>query len=197
MELTRRDALTALAASGITVGAGSALTWDALRDDTGPSKNTDERMESSDAEAEESVAFTEPERETLSALARTLYPEAVTGVPEFVETYVVGRVRDRPAYAGGMKAALATLNDYASEWFDGRYGELSLADREALLRQMGLDTAAPDPAGSDPERLRYYLLNELLYALYSTPIGGKLVGIRNPPGHPGGTASYKRGPSRG
>jgi hypothetical protein len=210
MELTRRDALVALAASGVTVGAGTALSWETFRDDSRTSgdgdaagaegsgdrggRSTASDQADSDAEDSESVAFTERERETLVALARTLYPSAVTGVPDFTEIYVVGRVRNRPAYAEGIKAALETLEEYATEWFDGEYRALSSADRDALLRQMGLASAAPDPAGSDPERLRYYLVNELLYALYSSPTGGKLVGIENPPGHPGGIESYRCDP---
>jgi hypothetical protein len=196
MELTRRDALAALATTGAAVGAGSALGWETLRDE--PANDANERTGSSAERSNtaESVAFAEREVATLTVLAGTLYPSAVTGIPAFVETYVVGRVRDRPEYAEGVRAALATLDDYATDWFDGAYTTLQPANREALLRQMGLDTAAPDPAGSDRERLRYYLLNELLYALYSSPTGGTLAGIENPRGHPGGLASYQRGPSR-
>jgi hypothetical protein len=188
MELTRRDALAALAASGVTVGAGVTLGWDALR---GHKASNGATSEASDAP----VAFTEREQTTLTALARTLYPTAVTGVPAFTETYVVGRVRDRPVYADGVKTALATLDEYATEWFDGGYRTLSTTDRNTLLRQMGLASAAPHPTGSDPERLRYYLVNELLYALYSSPSGGALVGIENPVGYPGGIESYRQGPS--
>jgi hypothetical protein len=43
--------------------------------------------------------------------------------------------------------------------------------------------------------VRYYVVNELLLALYASPTGGELVGIENPQGHPGGTASYQQGPS--
>jgi len=44
-------------------------------------------------------------------------------------------------------------------------------------------------------RVRYYLVNDLLFALYSSPTGGKLVGIENPQGHPGGTGSYQQPPN--
>ena len=187
MELTRRDALAALATTGAAVGAGSALGWETLREDP-----ADDAGERTDSATDESVAFAEQEVATLTVLAGTLYPSAVTGIPAFVETYVVGRIRDRSEYAEGIRAALAILDDYATDWFDGEYRTLPPANREALLRQMGLDTAAPDPAGSDRERLRYYLVNELLYALYSSPTGGELAGIGNPRGHPGRLASYQR-----
>jgi len=40
--------------------------------------------------------------------------------------------------------------------------------------------------GSDVERLNYYLVDELLFAFYSSPTGGELVGNQNPRGYPGG-----------
>jgi hypothetical protein len=42
--------------------------------------------------------------------------------------------------------------------------------------------------------VRYYVVNELLYALYTSPTGGELVGIENPQGHPGGHESYQHEP---
>jgi len=59
---------------------------------------------------------------------------------------------------------------------------------------MSVDTADPVPDGDDVERVRYYVVNELLFALYSSPTGGELVGLENPRGNPGGLASYQRGP---
>ena len=41
------------------------------------------------------------------------------------------------------------------------------------------------------DRVRFFVVNELLFALYSSPTGGSLVGIENPVGHPGGTESYQ------
>lgn len=171
MRLTRRDAVAALAAVGVTVGGG-ALAWDRLADDE----------------------LGEEEHETLVALARTVYPSVVEGVPEFVERYTVGRARQRPAYARGIASAIATLDDYAIEFFDGEFATLDAATRDKLLRQLAVDTVDPDPDGTAPQRVRYYLVNELLYALYTTPTGGELVGIENPQGHPGGTTSYRRPP---
>lgn len=172
MELTRRDALAALGAAGVTAAGGAALTLDAL----------------------DAPEFGEHERDTLVALARVVYPSAVEGVPEFVERYVVGRVRDRPEHAAGAAGAVATLDARANDWFGADAVDLAADDRDALLRQAGLDAADPDPDGDTAQRLRYYLVNDLLFALYSSPTGGELVGIENPQGHPGGTDSYRRGP---
>lgn len=179
MKLTRRDAFAALAAGGIAVGSSAVVfRWDALRGD-----------------AEAPIAFTENEIETLNALAAVVYPSAVTGIASFIETYVVGRIQDRPEYARGMKEALATLDEYSTDWFEAEFVVLDEKTRGTLLSQMGVDTADPDPdSTADRERVRYYLVNELLYALYTSPTGGKLVGLENPQGYPGGLASYQRGP---
>ncbi|MFC7080400.1 gluconate 2-dehydrogenase subunit 3 family protein [Halorussus caseinilyticus] len=173
MELTRRDALAALAAGGVAVGTGAVLTGNPFADDPSP----EDRMAS------------------LLSLAEVVYPSPVSGVEEFVRTYALGRVEDRPEYREGVVAALSTLDEYARTWHDDDFRELDAETRESVLDQMGVDTASPDPEGSDPARVRYFLVNELLYALYTSPTGGRLVGIENPQGHPGGTGSYRRGPN--
>ncbi|UPV74206.1 gluconate 2-dehydrogenase subunit 3 family protein [Halorussus limi] len=180
MELTRRDALVALAGGGAAVGTGAVLSGEfadatPFADDPAPEDRLD----------------------TLLAVAEVVYPSEVSGVEEFVRTYALGRVSDRPDYREGMVDALATLDEYARSWFDDDFRRLDAGAREKLLDQMGVDTASPSPEGADPDRVRYYLVNELLYALYTSPTGGKLVGIENPQGHPGGTGSYRRGPNGG
>ncbi|WP_225334201.1 gluconate 2-dehydrogenase subunit 3 family protein [Halomicrobium urmianum] len=170
-ELTRRDALVALGA----VGAG-ALAWDRLEAD--PDRE----------------GFTPAERDTLTALAKTIYPDAVSGIDAFVERYVVGRVADRPDYAAGVHEAIAALDDYADSWADGPFREQDPDARDDLLRRMGVDVADAAPDGTDRERVRYYLVNDLQYALYTTPTGGELVGLENPQGYPGGATSYRQPP---
>ncbi|USZ68294.1 gluconate 2-dehydrogenase subunit 3 family protein [Halorussus salilacus] len=177
MELTRRDAIVALAASGVAVGTGAYLDGNPFADESTPaSESPSDRFD------------------TLLAAAETVYPTEVSGVEEFVRTYALGRVEDRPAYRDGMAGALATLDEYAREWHDADFRQLDAATREKTLDQMGVDTADPDPEGADRHRVRYYVVNELLYALYTSPTGGELVGIENPQGHPGGAESYRRGP---
>ena len=85
--------------------------------------------------------------------------------------------------------ALAALS-----WEDARFAALGADRRDTVLRQLGVHTADEDPDGTRAERIRYYVVNELLYALYASPTGGELVGIENPQGYPGGRASYQRGP---
>jgi hypothetical protein len=176
-ELTRRDALIALGAGGVTVGAG-ALTWQQLADD----------------DTADSGGFSDRQRQTLLALARTIYPQPVSNVESFVEQYVVGKALERSDYATGMADALDELNEYAQTWEESHFTALDDGARDQLLREFGVDTAEPDPDGRRQERVRYYLVNELQFALYSAPTGGELVGLENPQGHPGGTESYQRPP---
>lgn len=171
MELTRRDVLAALAATGATVGAGATLLSEPDGDPVG-----------------------DHEVETLVAVAGVVYPSAVAGVASFVEEYSVNRVRDRPEYAAGLADAVAALDEYSRDWNDADFVDIDPERREQTLDGMNVDAADPDPDGSDREQVRYYLVNELLYALFTTPTGGELAGIENPQGHPGGTASYQRGP---
>jgi len=171
MELTRRDVLAALAASGAAAGAGLSLSADSRE-----------------------APVDEHEVDTLVAVARVVYPSEVGGVESFVRQYSVERVRDRPEYAAGVADAVAVLDEYTQSWEDVDYADLDTERADHTLSGFEVDTADPDPDGSDRERVRYYLVNELLYALFSTPTGGRLAGIENPQGHPGGTTSYQRGP---
>jgi hypothetical protein len=177
MELTRRDALAALASAGVVVGGGvAALAREPVElDGDGP-----------DGETVQSV---------LVAVAEIVYPSAVSNVPAFVESYSPTRLRERPDYRDGVVEAVAELEANAAVWLDAdSFLALDTESQERLLVQLGVRSAEPDPDGTTAERLRYYLVNELLFALYASPTGGELVGIENPQGHPGGTTSYQRRP---
>ena len=92
------------------------------------------------------------------------------------------------------REAVGIVEDRAQRWYGSEFDALDPDRRDQLLREMGVDTADEAPDGTDAERVRYYLVNDLLLALYASPTGGGLVGIENPQGHPGGTDSYQRGP---
>jgi len=178
--LTRRDAVIALGAAGVGAAGLGALAWDDLDDET-PSEPTGQDDSGG--------------RETIVAAAEALYPERVTGIDSFVESYVVGRIQDRTAYLDGVQTAARRLDAYAHHWYDRPFAELDRETRQDVFDEYGLADCEPDPNGSERERVRYYLLNELLFAFYSSPTGGSLVGLENPPGHPGGLDSYQRGPT--
>ena len=171
MELTRRDALVALGA----VGAGTAAVG--LGTLGGSESDENGRI-----------------RQTLVAAAEVVYPSELSGIETFVETFLEGRL-DREDHAAGLHETTVELDDLAVEWYDDRFAALSPEDRDRLLREVGAHTADEDPGGTTAQRVRYYVVNELLLALYSSPTGGELVGLENPQGHPGGIDSYRRGPS--
>jgi len=177
-ELTRRDAIAALSAVGASLAGCVA-----------PSTDSDDQ-----ADDEADSTLSDHDHETLTAAAEVLYPDDVTEIEPFVERYTTGQTVDRPEHARGIADAVTYLDEYCRAWYDADFAALSAADRDEALRRMDADDADPNPDGSDVERLRYYVINDLLLALYASPTGGELVGIENPPGHPGGLASYQRGP---
>jgi hypothetical protein len=175
MELSRRDAVAALAAVGVGGAAGYGAHERGPDDDPDPGP-------------------TDAVVETLTAAAEVLYPIEVAGLEPFVGTYAARRAAADDAHARRVRETIRTVDDRATEWYDAAFADLPAADRDAVLREMGADTVDPAPDGTTAERVRYYLVNDLLLALYASPTGGELVGIENPVGHPGGAESYRRGP---
>ena len=176
MELTRRDALAALSGAGIAIGGGvAALSRESVDTSEG------------DPSLDRTLA-------TLTAAAEVVYPSDVAGIEAFVEAYSLGRIEGREGYLAGLRGAVTELDETALSWEDARFAALAADRRDTVLRQLGVHTADEDPDGTLAERVRYYVVNELLYALYASPTGGELVGIENPQGYPGGRASYQRGP---
>lgn len=174
MELTRRDAVVALAGvAGVTAAGTVADRLDEAEPD-------DERLERV--------------REGLSAATDVVYPTVVTVDDEFLETYVLGRSVDEADYLAAVGGALRTLDRLSVDRFGAGFTDLSPTHREQVLLDAGVASVTPDPAGAAVERVRYYVVEELLYALYTSPTGGELVGNENPPGYPGGREAYQRGP---
>lgn len=168
MELTKRDAILALGALGVNAAGVGILT--------------DERGDASAA----TVA-------TMRAVAELVYPSAVEATGEFVETYVLGRpVSER--HATRRVAAVRALDRRARRDYANRFAALSPNRRRGVLETLGVDRAHSNHEGTTAERIRYYVVDELVYALFASPVGGELVGVENPPGHPGGHEAYRRGP---
>ncbi len=188
MELTRRDAVAALAAVGATVGGGVlAGRFEPPRADDGAEHDSGD---STDSDGD--VSLSTDLLDLLDAVAEVVYPDGVDNRRAFVDSYVVGRVAERPAYREGLREAAAQLDAVARDWHDAPYADLDADTRDRLLRDLGVETADPDPEGPITDRIRFYVVNDLLFAFYSSPTGGRLVGIENPIGHPGGTESYQR-----
>lgn len=164
MELSRRDALAALVGAGIL---GADTVTDDITDTAEPS-------------------LSDSEKRQLTAIAAVLYPAAVDPSPEFIETYVLGRYDRTEERIAGLKRALEALDERSRRETGRPLDQLDEPVRDDVLRATGADRSAPDPEGTTSQRIRYYIINELLYALYTTPKGGELVGNPNPTGHPGG-----------
>ena len=186
MELTRRDALAALSAAGATIGGGVlAAQFDPPRADDEAGRPVDD----TDTPPSLSTGLLD----LLDAVAGVVYPDGVENRRAFVESYVLGRVADRPDYRDGLREAAAQLDAVAHDWYDAPYADLDADTRDLLLRDLGVETADPDPEGPITDRIRFYVVNDLLFAFYSSPTGGRVVGIENPIGHPGGIESYRQG----
>lgn len=131
--------------------------------------------------------------EVLGSVAEVIYPSAVTVDEEFIRTYVTGRSEDRPTYRTEVREGLERIQRAGTEWYGAEFVSLSPEIREDVLERIGVKRVPPRPGGRTPERIRYYIINDLLYALYTTPVGGALLGRSNPQGYPGGLESYQRG----
>jgi len=198
MRLTRRDALAALTALG-AAGATAALAGrsppvagdeSSKASDGGGASESGERVDAGSAESGDraDVAVVD----ALTAAAEVLYPSAVEGHREFVETVVRGRTDGRSVDREGLVRTVADLDATARDWYGAPFADLSPGERDDLLRQLGVASADPDPDGPIFARIRYHVVDDLLFALYASPTGGRLVGIENPVGYPGGTRSYRR-----
>lgn len=190
MDLSRRDALAALAATGVAVGGSTLLAGD--DGDAAPDSDASRDDDATpDDDAPTDASLPDDAVETLAAVARVLYPTEATGVDAFVETYLDGRLSDDPGHREGVREAAGELDATARDWFDAPLVDLDRSTRDRLLRELGVDTADPDPDGNLSDRVRFFVVNELLYAFYASPAGGRLVGVENPVGYPGGTESYR------
>lgn len=183
MELSRRDALAALAAGGGTyLGAHTANIAKQLPQNRNPQSDSRSR------------SLADNHQKTIIAIAETIYPSTVSNIEPFVTTYLSDRLQD-DTYTKNLERTIDKLNELSQAWHDHPFYALEPATQDTMLREIGADTAEATPTGSPGNQVRYYLINDLLYALYASPTGGRLVGIENPQGYPGGLESYQRGPN--
>ena len=130
--------------------------------------------------------------QTLVAVAEVIYPSEVTEIPAFVTEYVRGLSALKKR---AMNAAVDDLRSHARSVTGTPFAELAVSERDGVLRTLGVARAVSGPRGTVPQRIRYHVVNQLLYGLYTTPKGSRLVGVRNPVGHPGGHGSYQDVPA--
>ena len=172
MELTRRDAIEALVAGGV-VSAGT-LAISEVKTGFGSGADNSE--------------ITETDLITMVALAEVVYPSEVDVSSGFIETYVNILPDGRRS---SISDSVDQLNKYSRKIAGDPFHEISsVSKRDGLLRLLGVDKEQSKPKGSVPERIRFHLVNGLLYALFTSPKGSSLVGIEDPAGYPGGFATY-------
>lgn len=176
MELSRRDALVAVAASTAGVATAGELATRLDRTENGN-------------EAPDDVLS------RLASVAEVVYPSQVQVTESYLRIYLLGNEYDSQGYIERTAAALDELDRQARRRVGEPVSDLSVSERDELLRRIGVQRATPDPEGTAIERVRYYVVNKLLFTLYTTPTGGRLLGNENPPGYPGGRKAYQRGPS--
>lgn len=140
---------------------------------------------------------TERHVETVAAVGNAVYPSSVTVEESFVEERVFGRVEPRTGHFEEVRKAADAVDGYAKARFGERLVELHSDQRRQLLDSMGVAESHPTPDGTTAERIRFYLINDLLFALFSSPESAHLTGIDNPPGYPGGREAYRVGPRDG
>ncbi|MDT3434641.1 gluconate 2-dehydrogenase subunit 3 family protein [Haloarcula sp. 1CSR25-25] len=180
---SRRQFLTALGGTALAaVGYGYGT-------DAGRSLSGDSATQSSTHPASEYHI------DALTAIASAVYPSAVSVDRSFIESRVFGRVEPKPDHFEGVVAGIEAVDDHARARYGGRVTELSAGRRRQVLQSMGVTTVHPTADGTTAEQVRFYVVNDLLYALFTSPIGGELLGVDNPPGHPGGREAYQRGPA--
>jgi hypothetical protein len=192
VELTRRDVIAALTAAGVSAGAGAmAIETADFGGSSGESaSNTVSPVTRQDGK--DTAELTKAVIDLLDAVAAVIYPSSIENRHEFVARYTQARTANRPGYRQGIIHAAVELDAVARDWHDAPYAAVSSSTAETLLDNLGVDTADPVNNGTISEQIRFYLVDDLLYALYTTPTGGRLVGIENPVGHPGGIESYQR-----
>ena len=175
MDLTRRQTVAAVLAGG--VGTGAVLRSLPAEDWSSESRS--------------GADVTDGEAESLAALTEVVAPAGISDPAGIVAGYLgyqpAGRRR-------AIREAIGALDRQARRRYGGTFATLSAAERERLLRELGVDRTAPVRDGTIPERIRYHLVNGLLYALYTDPTGSHRVGVDNPRGHPGGYESYAEDP---
>lgn len=131
---------------------------------------------------------------TLRAAAEVVAPQTVEVDDVFVSQYVLERARVDPDYRRHISEAVSQLDTQARRKYQRRFAALDPPKRRRVFRSLGVHVSNPHPDGMLSQRIRYYIVNDLQYALYTHTLGGKAVGVENPPGYPGGTEAYRRGP---
>jgi hypothetical protein len=162
MKLTRREQLSGFAVA--TAGLSSALY-------------------AFDESTRAPAGLSDGAVDTLLAVAEVVYPSDVDVSEAFVRSYTDGmsdvRLRE-------TRRTVDDLDGRARQVFEQPFAAVPASKRDSVLRHLGVNRVQPRLQGTLAGRVRFYLVNSLLFALFTHPKGSELYGISNPRGHPGG-----------
>jgi hypothetical protein len=159
--------------------------------------STAEFVSSVPEDGETGRVATEGRVATATAVADVVYPSQVDVDADFVERRVFDRIEPTPGHFEGLAEAVDDVERVARSRTGASVASLPPGERRRLLDEMGVFDVHATPDGTVAERVRYYLVNDLLYGLFTHPKGGRLMGVPNPPGYFGGNELYRRGPDDG
>lgn len=165
MRLTRRQAIAAALSGGVVAGGGLRLGV--------AGRDADRSTET----------LTGPEMRVVTAVAEVVYPSDVSSPESLIGGYLNNQPPDRLAE---IRGATRALDRQARRRYGESFAALSPDERETLLRELGVDRVGSDPDGTVSERVRHYLVDGALFALFTDASGGALLGVDNPRGYPGG-----------
>lgn len=123
---------------------------------------------------------------SLLTVADVVHPASPEDVEPVISAYVNRLNDDR---IRRLVTSLSELDSRSRRHFSASFGALSRAQGERLLATLGVNRVQPRPDGTLAERVRYHLVNSVLYALLTHPAGTELYGIGNPVGFAGGFGS--------
>ena len=131
--------------------------------------------------------------DALTAIASAVYPSEVSIKRSFIESRVFGRVEPEPDHFDNLVTVIEAVDDHASARFDGRIADLSAGRRRQVLQSVGVTTVHPTADGTTAEQVRFYLVGDLLYILFTSPAGGKLLGSTISPDIPADEGRTSKG----
>ncbi len=94
-----------------------------------------------------------------------------------------------------LLGTLAELDRITADALGQPLGAASTPGVIMVMKRIGVDRVQSKPRGMLAERIRFHLVNSIMYALLTEPRVTRSFGIDNPVGYPGGFSSYISGES--
>lgn len=167
MKLTRRRTLLGLVGASSVVGLG---TYEL----TGGTQSGDGSVSNGIVDG-------------LLTAADVVFPVETRSKRSSISNYVDGLNDDRTR---ALLGTLSGLDRAASRRFGSPFRSLSRGEAKRLFAVLGVDRVQSRPEGTLPERVRFHVVNSVLYALLTHPTGTESFDVGNPVGYPGGIPTH-------